>query len=333
MLRFQHPELFWLLLLSVLLLAFYFLKYQWRKKALLKIGEIQLVDALMPRYSKPLQYTKMVLLLLAFSIGIIGIANLQAGSRSEKVQRKGIDVMIALDVSKSMLAKDLAPNRLERAKQFIARLLEKSGNNRIGLIVFAGRAYVSVPLTVDFSALKMNLETASPNLVPTQGTVVAEAISMARQSFNTKETKFKSIVLISDGEDHDDEVMEEVKQAVSEGIMIHTVGVGSPEGSNLFDPETNANKKDEDGNEIISKLNEKELQEIASAGQGAYLRLANSDVAAASISNQINASEKKNFGDSIFSDYNSYYQYFLAVSFILLLIEFVIPERKKLKLA
>ncbi|MBK7764035.1 MAG: VWA domain-containing protein [Bacteroidetes bacterium] len=332
-LRFQHPELFWLLCLAFLLVGLYLLKNQWRKKAMQKIGDPQLVQALMPRYSKNLQFIKTVLVVLAFTIGIIGLANLQAGSRSEKVERKGIDVMIALDVSKSMLATDLSPNRLERAKQFIARLLEKSGNNRIGLIVFAGRAYISVPLTVDFSALKMNLETASPNMVPTQGTVLGEAISMARQSFNTKETKYKSIVLISDGEDHDEGVMDEVKQAVGEGIMINTLGIGSPEGSPILDPETNANKKDEEGNEIISKLNEKELQDIANAGQGNYMRLGNTDVAATQMANFINTSEKKNFGDSIFTDYNSYYQYFLLVAFVLLLIEFIIPERKKLKLA
>jgi Ca-activated chloride channel family protein len=276
---------------------------------------------------------KFCLLVVALAIGIIGLANLQAGSRTEKIERKGIDVMIALDVSKSMLAQDLSPNRLEKAKQFIARLLEKLGNDRIGLITFAGRAYVSVPLTVDMSALKMNLAGASPTQVPTQGTVIGEAISMARQSFNAKETKYKSIILISDGEDHDEGVADEVKKAVGEGIMINTVGIGSPEGSPIFDPETRANKRDEKGDEVISKLNEKELQEIASAAQGVYLRLGNTDAAADAIAKQISSTEQKNFGDNIFTDYNSYYQYFIGIALLLILIEFFIPEQKKLQAA
>lgn len=276
---------------------------------------------------------KFSFLIMSLVIGVIGLANLQAGSRSEKVERKGIDVMIALDVSKSMLAQDLKPNRLEKAKQLIARLTEKLSNDRIGLITFAGRAYVSVPLTVDLTALKMNLSGASPDMVPTQGTVIGEAISMARQSFNTKETKYKSIILISDGEDHDEGAADEVKKAVSEGIMINTVGIGSPEGSVIFDPETHENKRDQEGNEVISKLNEKELQDIASAGQGVYLRLGNTDAAADAIARQIGSTEQKNFGDSMFTDYNSYFQYFLGASLILMLIEFFIPQRKKLQIA
>jgi len=304
-----------------------------REQAIRLLGDEQLVNALMPRYSKPLRLFKFCLLVVALAIGIIGLANLQAGSRTEKIERKGIDVMIALDVSKSMLAQDLSPNRLEKAKQFIARLLEKLGNDRIGLITFAGRAYVSVPLTVDMSALKMNLAGASPTQVPTQGTVIGEAISMARQSFNAKETKYKSIILISDGEDHDEGVADEVKKAVGEGIMINTVGIGSPEGSPIFDPETRANKRDEKGDEVISKLNEKELQEIASAAQGVYLRLGNTDAAADAIAKQISSTEQKNFGDNIFTDYNSYYQYFIGIALLLILIEFFIPEQKKLQAA
>lgn len=276
---------------------------------------------------------KIGLLLSAFVIGVIGLANLQAGARTEKLERKGIDVMIALDVSKSMLAGDLSPNRLERAKQFINRVIEKMGNNRIGLITFAGRAYVSVPLTIDLSALKMNLAAASPNMVPTQGTVIGEAIGMARESFNAKETKYKSIILISDGEDHDEGAADEVKKAVGEGIMINTVGLGSPEGALLPDLENGGNKKDENGEDVVSKLNEKLLQDIAATGQGIYLRLGNTDAAAEAIARQVNSTEQKNFGDSIFTDYNSYFQYFIGIALLLILIEFFLPERKKTAIA
>ena len=316
-----------------MLAGLFFYRNRKRDAAIRTLGDELLVNALMPRYSKPLRLLKFGMILLALAIGFIGLANLQAGSRTEKVERKGIDVMIALDVSKSMLARDLSPNRLERAKQFVARLLEKLGNDRIGLILFAGRAYVSVPLTVDLSALKMNLAGASPSLVPTQGTVIGEAVSMARQSFNAKETKYKSIILISDGEDHDEGAADEVKKAVGEGIMINTVGIGSPEGSPIFDPETKENKRDDQGEEVISKLNEKELQDIASAGQGVYLRLGNTDAGADAIARQISTTEQKNFGDNIFTDYNSYYQYFIGISLLLILIEFFIPERKKIQAA
>ncbi len=293
------------------------------------IGDHALVSAMMPTYSESRQWFRFGLMAIALLSGVIGLANLQAGSRSEKIERKGIDVMIALDVSKSMLAKDIAPNRLEKAKQLINKLLDKLGNDRVGLIVFAGRAYVSVPLTIDFSALKMNLSAANPDMLPTQGTVISEAVSMARQSFNTKETKYKSIILISDGEDHDEDAMKQVKKAVEEGIMINTIGIGSPDGSPIVDEETGQPKLDENGVEIISKLNEQELQSIAAEGQGIYQRLSNTETCAEAISTQISTSEQRNFGDTIFTDYNSYYQYFLAISLLLIIIESFIPERKK----
>ena len=329
MLRFQHIELFWLFIPVGLLAIIYTWRQFQRKKTMRLLGDMNLVQAMMPNFHQGRSIFRFSLLILALFIGVVGLANLQAGSRSEKINRKGIDVMIALDVSKSMLAKDFAPTRLEKSKQLIGRILDKIKNNRIGLILFAGRAYVSVPLTVDISALKMNLAVANPGMVPTQGTVVGEAIRMARESFNSKDTKYKSIVLITDGEDHDDGVNEEVKQSVAQGISISTVGVGSPEGSTLFDEETGENKKDEQGNDVISKLNEAELKTIAADGQGIYTPLGNTEATADVIAKQINSAEQKNFGDSIFTDYNSYFQYFLVVTFFLILFEFFIPERKK----
>ena len=333
MLRFQHIELFWLFIPVGLLVTIYGWRQFQRKKTIRLLGDMNLVQAMMPNFHQGRSIFRFSLLMLALFFGVVGLANLQAGSRSEKINRKGIDVMIALDVSKSMLAKDFAPTRLEKSKQLIGRILDKIKNNRIGLILFAGRAYVSVPLTVDISALKMNLAVANPGMVPTQGTVVGEAIRMARESFNSKDTKYKSIVLITDGEDHDDGVNEEVKQAVAQGISISTVGVGSTEGAPIFDEETGENKKDEQGNDVVSKLNEAELKTIASDGQGIYTPLGNTEATADVIAKQINSAEQKNFGDSIFTDYNSYFQYFLAVSLVLILLEFFIPERKKRVLA
>jgi Ca-activated chloride channel homolog len=331
MMRFQHIEYFWLLPSLLLLVGLYWLNIKNRQKKIRLLGDMSLVNMLMPTFNSQRNHIRFFLLVLCLFTGIIGLANLQKGTRSEKVERKGIDLIIALDVSKSMWAKDAKPNRLEKAKQFIYRLLEKVGNNRIGLIVFAGKAYVSVPLTIDISALKMNLSNANPNMVPTQGTVIGEAISMARQSFNPKETKYKSVVVISDGEDHDESVKDEVKKAVDEGIMIHTAGIGSSEGSPIWDEETKQNKKDEKGVEVVSKLNETELQLIAKEGQGVYEKINNAESSAETIARQINSSEQKSFGDMMFADYNSYFQYFIFISVLLLLIEFFISERKKLR--
>ena len=333
MLRFQHSEYLWFLLTIVILVGLFFLAVNVRKKKLKTIGDEALVNFQIRNFNLKAQWFKFILLLIALFVGIIGLANLQANAKTQKVKRKGIDVMIALDVSKSMLAKDESPNRLEKAKQFVSKLIDKIGNNRVGLIVFAGRAYVSVPLTVDFGALKMNLSTITPVSIPSQGTVLGEAIKMARESFNPKDTKYKSIVLISDGEDHDENANNEVKKAVEEGIMINTVGIGSLNGSPIWDDELQENKKDAAGNEIISKLNEDELQTIATNGEGIYTQLNNAENAAKTMATQINSTEKKSFGDVVFADYNNYFQYFLLLSLVLITIEFLISERKKIATA
>jgi len=333
MLRFQHSEYLWFLLTIVILVGLFFLAVNVRKKKLKTIGDEALVNFQIRNFNLKAQWFKFILLLIALFVGIIGLANLQANAKTQKVKRKGIDVMIALDVSKSMLAKDESPNRLEKAKQFVSKLIDKIGNNRVGLIVFAGRAYVSVPLTVDFGALKMNLSTITPASIPSQGTVLGEAIKMARESFNPKDTKYKSIVLISDGEDHDENANNEVKKAVEEGIMINTVGIGSLNGSPIWDDELQENKKDAEGNEIISKLNEDELQTIATNGEGIYAQLNNAENAAKTMATQINSTEKKSFGDVVFADYNNYFQYFLLLSLVLITIEFLISERKKIATA
>jgi len=333
MLRFQHSEYFWFLLTIVILVGLFFLAVKDRKNKLKIIGDENLVHLQLRNFNVKAQQFKLILLLVALFAGVIGLANLQANSKTQNVERKGIDVMIALDVSKSMLARDESPNRLEKAKQFVSKLIDKIGNNRVGLIVFAGRAYVSVPLTVDFSALKMNLSTITPSSIPTQGTVLGEAIKMARESFNSNDTKYKSIVLISDGEDHDESANNEVKKAVEEGIMINTVGIGSVNGSPIWDEVLQENKKDAEGNVIISKLNETELQTIASNGEGIYAQLSNAENIAKTMAVQINATEKKSFGDVVFADYTSYFQYFLLISLLLITIEFFISERKKSTLA
>ena len=249
----------------------------------------------------------------------------------ENVQRKGVDVMLVLDVSKSMLARDIKPSRLERAKQFLLRLTDQLQNDRIGLILFAGRAYLQMPLTSDHGAARMYIQDASPDVVPTQGTVIAEALAMANTAFNSKERKYKSIVLISDGEDHDPDALKVAKQLAADGVMINTVGIGTPDGSPIEDPATGELNKDQDGHTVMSKLNEAELQGLSDATNGRYLRLDNLDDALITMTQQLDNAEKKSMNDAEFIDYKSYFQWFLGAAFWVLLAEFLLSERRRKK--
>jgi Ca-activated chloride channel family protein len=328
MLRFQHIEYLWALLLVPVVLLLFLGFMRWRRSRMTRLGDERLVQQMFRGYVPGRAVLKFLLLFSALITGILGLANLQMGNRMEKVERKGVDVMIALDVSKSMLATDVQPTRLERSKQLIQRLMDKLGNDRIGLVIFAGKSYLSVPLTVDYSAIKMILSTVGPEMVPTQGTVIGDAIKMSAEAFNEKEQKYKSLIVISDGEDHDETVAEAVKEAVSKGMMISTVGVGSPQGVPLVDASTGEPKLDENGQQVITKLNEPELKEIAASGKGIYQLLNNSDKVADALKEQINSMEQKRFGDVLFTDYNSYFQYFLLLTLVLLVLEFFLPDTK-----
>jgi Ca-activated chloride channel family protein len=329
MLRFQHiSHLLALGIIPVLVLLFIWMLL-WRRNRLKKLGETRLVRKQMRGVIPGRSTLKFILMGTALAAAIIGWANLQMGARTEKVERKGVDVIIALDVSRSMLAKDIQPDRLTRSMQLIMRMLDKMNNDRVGLVIFAGRAYLQVPLTVDYSALKMLLQSVRPDLIPTQGTVIGEAIDLSMKSFSQKEKKFKALVIISDGEDHDKTAIARTRVAADNGIIVHTVGVGSPQGSTLYDPRTRSVKLDDQGAPVISKLNEQALQEIASAGRGTYTLLNNADVAAAKLVNEIDGMEQKNLGAVVFTDYTSYFQYFLAVAFLLLVVERLLPGARR----
>lgn len=325
MLRFQHiSHLFALGLIPVLLVLFIWMVY-WRRSRLLKLGESRLIHEQVRGYIPGRNTLKFILAAIALAAVVIGWANLQMGAGMEKVQRKGVDVVIALDVSKSMLAQDIQPDRLTRAKQLVMRMIDKMQNDRVALVIFAGRAYLQVPLTIDYGAMKMMLQNVKPSLVPTQGTVISEAIDLAKQSFSQKEKKYKSLIIISDGEDHDEHAVAKIKEAAESGIIVHTVGIGSPQGTTLYDPETRAVKLDENGNPVISKLNEDELRSLAAAGHGTYTLLRNTDDAADKLVEEIDGMEQKSLGAMVFSDYNSYFQWFLLGGFILLLVEWILP--------
>jgi len=320
-----------MLALIPVVVVLYLLYLRWRKAKINKLGDPKLLKHLVKGRIAGRSTTRFVLLTIALFFSIVGLANLQRGAQTEKAERKGVDVFFALDVSKSMLAKDVQPDRLTRAKQLVESMMNQMVNDRVGLVVFAGKAYLQVPLTIDYSASKMLLGTVSPDIIPTQGTVLGDAIDLANTSFSQKERKYKSIILISDGEDHDERALDAAKEAAKEGVIIHTIGIGSPQGSTIFDPETGSPKLDENGQPVVTKLNEDELKSIAAATGGTYTYLTNTKSAADKLMSLVDSMEEKSFGSVLFTDYNSYFQYFIAAALLLIIAEWIIPAASLLK--
>ena len=326
--RFQHIEYLIALIVVPLLVMLYWQSLRWKKKTAAKIGNPKLVQELIGNYAPFHFLLKFIAIAAAVVLVILGAANLQQQGVMDQVQRKGLDVVIAIDVSKSMLAEDIKPNRLERARQVVYRLMDQLQDDRIGLVLFAGRAYMQMPLTSDHGAARMYVQQAGPDVVPTQGTVIAEALRMSNTAFNSKERKYKSIILITDGEDHDPEALELSKKLADNGVMINTVGIGSAEGSPILDPGTNEYKKDEAGNTVISKLNESELQQLAANTKGVYVHLEDINTAVDVIAKQLSTIEQDSLEDSAFKNYRNYFQWFLGLALLLLVAEFFFPEKK-----
>jgi Ca-activated chloride channel family protein len=333
MFQFQHTEYLYALGVLPLLVLLFILTLYWRARKLKALGNEQLVSEQIRGFIPGRNTFRFILLASGLAVMIIGWANLRMGDKSEKVQRKGIDVIVALDVSKSMLGNDVQPDRLTRAKQLVMRMTDKMKNDRVALIVFAGKSYLQVPLTIDYSAVKMLLQNVSPDMVPTQGTVIGDAVDLSMKTFTQNERKYKSLIIISDGEDHDENAIAKTREAAEAGVVVHTVGIGSPQGTTLYDPETKSVKLDENGNPVVSKLNEDEMKQIASAGHGTYSLLQNTDEVATKLTNELDAMEQKSLGSVIYTDFTSYYQYFLIVAFLALLAEWLLPgARSKAKL-
>lgn len=330
MLHFQYTEYLLSLAGIPVIVLLYFLLIRWKRKAAKKIGDPLLVRQLTKGFSSGKFNGKLVLFLTGFTLCAFGIAGLVKPDGTQKVNLKGIDVMIALDVSKSMLAQDIKPSRLERAKQVITKIIDNLPDDKIGIVIFAGRAYLQMPMTVDHAAAKMYLSSASPDDVPTQGTVISQALKMSYAAFNPKEKTYKAIVLISDGEDHDDNAIKVAKQLGQEGIMVNTVGIGSPQGSAIYDPETNADKMDNKGNIVITKLNQEELSNIAKNGNGLYQLYTSTNEVANNIRNKLSGIGQSTISDNSFDTFKQYFQYFLCAAFLILIIEFFISEKRNL---
>lgn len=293
------------------------------------IGDPELVQLLISDYSAPRFQWKFVAAVVALALMIVALANPRRVTGSSNVKRNGIDVLVALDVSRSMLAEDIKPSRLERAKQLVSRLIDNMPDNRFGIVVFAGRAYLQMPLTSDLSAAKMYLASANTDVVPTQGTVVSDALKMCFAAFSNKEKKYKSIVLISDGEDHDEAAKQMAQSLAAEGVVVNTVGIGSPDGANIADPVTGELKKDAEGKTVVTRLNEESLKNIASITGGIYAHYSNTDEVAGAIESKLASMEQHGITETSLASYQYFFQWLLGAAFILLMMEMLLSEKKK----
>ncbi|MGA3013577.1 MAG: VWA domain-containing protein [Bacteroidales bacterium] len=330
MLRLAHPIFLYLLALIPVFIVLLVLFLIWRKKALNRFGDYNLILRLIPEYSTGRLIFKFVLLMAAFAFLILALADPQTGSKMEKVERKGIDVMIALDVSNSMLAEDIRPNRLEKAKQAISKLIDRLDGDRIGIIVFAGKAYNQLPITSDYGAAKMFLSVINTNSVPIQGTAIADALEMATNSFGQSKHN-KAIIIISDGEDHQGGVLEKAADAAKKGIVIYTVGIGSPEGGPIPIYTNNVLTgylKDREGTTVITKLDNTLLQKIATIGKAMYVRTTNSDEGLQKVLDDLNKIQKSELDSRQFSDYEDRFQYFIGFSLLILIFELFVFDKK-----
>jgi tetratricopeptide (TPR) repeat protein len=328
MLRFDHIEYLWTLAGIVPLVLLYLFALWWKRRTAAKIGDPLLVKELIKNYSPRKFALKFILILMAFTACAFAAGGLKKLQGSRKIIRNGIDVVLAIDVSKSMLAQDIKPNRLERAKLLLGKLIDRLANHRIGLVVFAGRAYIQMPLTADQQAAKLYLSSINTDMVPTQGTVIGDALKMSYAALGSKEKKYKAVILLSDGEDHHESAVQMASSMAADGVVVHTVGIGSPEGSTIIDEATNEVKKDADGNTVVTKLNEKELRDIAAKGNGIYQLFTSNTDLVATLEAQLGNMGARTVSESSGNSYVHYFMWFLAVAMLLLITEIIISEKK-----
>ncbi len=315
-----------LLLLIPLLFVAYAIQLRIRRKRIAKIGNPELVRQLMPTASTGKGWLKLSLFALAWFFFVIGLARPQLGARLREHESQGVEVMIALDVSNSMLAEDYSPNRLERSKLAISRLVDKLQGDRIGLVIFAGEAFVQLPITADYVSAKQFLKSITTESVPIQGTDLAGALMTAARSFSTQSERSRAIILITDGEDHEGEALDAARTIAEQGIRIYCIGVGSPQGKPI--PKNGSLMKDENGEIVVTRLNEGILQEIAGIGGGKYVRAGNSEFGLNPIIDDIRTLDKEEFSSVVFEDFDEQYMYFFGIALFFLILEFLVPETK-----
>ncbi|MBG0859901.1 MAG: VWA domain-containing protein [Bacteroidales bacterium] len=335
MFRFANPDYLYLLLLLPVLLILWILNEIRKRNALSRLGEKNLVSRLIPEQSGMRPLVKFILVLIASTSCIIILARPQFGTRLEEVRKQGVEVIIALDVSNSMLAEDIQPDRLTRAKQALTRLIDNLENDRIGLIVFAGDAYTQIPITTDYVSAKMFLSTIGPEMVPKQGTAIGAAIDLGIRSFTPGEGKSKAMIILTDGENHEDDPVAKAAEAAEHGIVIHTIGIGSTEGVPVPVMVSGRKEflKDRDGNTVITKLDEEILKKTAISANGIYIRASNTNIGLDEIFSEIKKMKKEELESMMYTEYNDQFQIFAAFALFFLVADFMIMARKNRKLA
>ncbi len=326
MLYFAEPQYLWLLLLVPLLLPGYALLRHLRRKRLRSFGDEALVRELMPSWSSAKGWWRIVLFCLAFASFVIGISRPLLGAKLVERETRGAEIVICLDVSNSMLAQDYSPDRLTRAKLAISRLVDRLQGDRIGLVIFAGTSFVQLPVTTDYVSAKIFLNSIDTRSIPVQGTAIGDAIHTAARSFSAQSEKSRAIIVITDGENHEDDAVAAAEDAASTGIKVYTIGVGTRNGQPLkIDGEL---LKDKDGEIVVSRLDEEGLKRIAAAGNGAYVHAGNEEFGLNPIVDEINRLEDERFNSVVFEEYDEQYMYFFAVALALFALEMLIGERK-----
>ena len=333
MIQFAHKDILWFLLAAGLMIVGYILYWSHRRRSLVKLGDNALLEELMPEASGWALHWKFLLLFTGTVLLIIAASGPRIGSRLQEVEHKGREIIIALDVSNSMLAEDILPSRLERSKQMINRMVDRMSNDKIGLIVFAGDAYTQIPITDDYPSVKMFLSGAGPDMVSKQGTAIGSAIHLAVRSFSSDEEErmagegvpSRAVVVITDGENHEDDAVGEASRAAEKGIKVYTVGLGDPNGVPIpLSPGSSATRRDREGNVVVSKLNEKLLKEVATEGRGAYIPGDRIN----SLIDELDKLERAELKTRVFAEFAERFQYFAGFALLFLVLEFFIRSRK-----
>ncbi|MEL6671311.1 MAG: VWA domain-containing protein [Bacteroidota bacterium] len=335
MVQYQHPEAFYLLFGLIPLLLLFLAYMVGRKRALQKMGEGSLIARLSPEKATFKHQLKFILICLAYVSMVVALANPQLGQSYETVTQKGIDLMVALDVSNSMLCEDEKPNRLARAKLMIRDLIDDLKGDKIGLIIFAGNAYLQVPITGDYAAAQTLLRSVNPDMVPRQGTAIGEAIRIANRSFAEDQTQYKAVVIISDGENHEGDALEAAKEAMESGTAIFTVGVGNPRKGSPIPVYKDGRqldwKRNREGSIVSTRMDEDMLKQVAAAGSGDYFRLTQGLQTAKSINRALNQLEQQEYDTKVYTDYEDQFQIFLGLALLFLVLEYFLSERRNLK--
>lgn len=327
----DHPYYFYLLAAIPVLLVLYLFQLFWKRRKQKQFGDLKLLKRLAPERSKVKPLLKHILLLLAVAFLALGLVNPKVGTRLETVKREGVDLVFAVDVSKSMLTEDVRPNRLEKAKQIISRTLDNLVSDRVGMIIYAARAYPQLPITTDYSAARLFLKTVSTDLIPSQGTAISEAIEMATGYFDDEDQKNRVLVLLTDGEDHEEGFRQAAREAAEKGIRIYTLGIGTERGApvpDFRDGRKVGYKYDRMGQVVVSQLKPDVLSEIAQITDGEYRHARSTRETVDFLMTQIEEMEKKEFEAQVFADYEDQFQWFLGVAILLLVIDTLILERK-----